>query len=122
MQMILDTLFRFLQPDHARYHERDVELLWEYNRLAEMHTLENVIARQLTSSLSKHNVKALEAFGVIWRLTDDAMLPGEIFYVPAFLVMDALDTSDPVVRGAAESWMRLDLRSHLRCVLSAYQS
>lgn len=114
MQSILDTLFRFLQPDYAIYHVRAVELLWEYNKLAEVHLLENVIAKQVSTALTKRDTKALSAFGTLWRLTDDAMLPGEMFHVPLFLVLDSLHDNGPEIKGAAETWMRLNLRSYFR--------
>lgn len=114
MQTILDTLFRYLQPVYAIYHVRVVELLWEYNRLAEVHSLENVIAGQISTALGKNDTTALSAFGTIWRLTDDAMLPGEMFHVPLFLVLDSLKSADPDIREAAETWMRLNLQSYFR--------
>lgn len=103
MYAILDALFSYLGPDHAIYHVRAVELLWEVNQLAEMHTFENVIAARLTRSF--------DAFGTLWRLTDDTMLPGELFFTPAMMILDAL--GDPV-RQQAETWLRCNLASPFR--------
>ncbi|WRT65559.1 uncharacterized protein IL334_002504 [Kwoniella shivajii] len=105
-------LFRYLRPDAAPYHIRAVELLWEYNQLAEVYTLENVIARRLASI--PFSSAAFDAFGIFWRLTDDSMLPGEIFNLPISLVLDALKSSDPDIQRQAETWMRLNLRSYFR--------
>nr|XP_018264586.1 uncharacterized protein I303_02758 [Kwoniella dejecticola CBS 10117]OBR86744.1 hypothetical protein I303_02758 [Kwoniella dejecticola CBS 10117] len=109
---ILDALFRYLRSDASPYHVRAVELLWEFNQLAEVHTLENVIARRLGSK--PFDGPAFDAFGVLWRLTDDSMLPGEIFNIPVSMVLDALQSTDPDVQRQAETWMRLNLRSYFR--------
>nr|XP_031863087.1 uncharacterized protein CI109_001565 [Kwoniella shandongensis]KAA5530159.1 hypothetical protein CI109_001565 [Kwoniella shandongensis] len=109
---ILDSLFRYLRPSASLYHIRAVELLWDYNQLAEIHTLENVIARRM--SKLPFDSAAFDAFGIFWRLTDDSMLPGEIFHVPVNVVLDALKSSDPNVQRQAETWMRCNLRSYFR--------
>ncbi|WWC60178.1 uncharacterized protein I303_102743 [Kwoniella dejecticola CBS 10117] len=82
------------------------------SKLAEVHTLENVIARRLGSK--PFDGPAFDAFGVLWRLTDDSMLPGEIFNIPVSMVLDALQSTDPDVQRQAETWMRLNLRSYFR--------
>lgn len=112
MSTVLDSLFRYLRPDAAPYHARAVELLWEYNQLAEIHTLESVIARRMSST--RHRNDAFEAFGVLWRQSDDSMLPGEIFHIPMFMVLDGLKSDDPQVLRASETWMRCNLRSYFR--------
>ncbi|KAL0242321.1 hypothetical protein I308_105950 [Cryptococcus tetragattii IND107] len=112
MSAILDSLFRYLQPSASLYHSRAVELLWDYNQLAEIHTLENVIARRMTKSPTVDS--AFEAFGIFWRLTDDSMLPGEIFHVPICIVLESLKSTDPDVQRQAETWLRLNLRSYFR--------
>ena len=116
MSLILDSLFYFLRPAYSVYHVRVVDLLWEYNKLAEIHTLENVVSSQISTKLTHRSVEAIEAFGTLWRLTDDAMLPGEIFYVPICIILDYLRSQDPVVQAAAETWMRCSLLSYFRCV------
>ncbi|ODO06352.1 hypothetical protein L198_01584 [Cryptococcus wingfieldii CBS 7118] len=114
MFAFLDSLFRYLRPSASLYHSRAVELLWDFNQLAEIHTLENVIARRMAQR--PFNSSAFEAFGVFWRLTDDSMLPGEIFNVPICAVLDSLNSSDPNIQRHAETWLRLNLRSYLRVV------
>jgi len=64
---MLDTLFRYLNSDFGFYHSRAVELLWECNQLADMHTLETVTARRMSDKRNRQG--AYEAFGVLWRLT-----------------------------------------------------
>ncbi|OCF39597.1 hypothetical protein I317_06612 [Kwoniella heveanensis CBS 569] len=112
MSAILDSLFRYLRPDAAPYHARAVELLWDYNQLAEVHTLENVIARRM-NAIPFSNA-AFDAFGIFWRLTDDSMLPGEIFNIPISIVIDALKNNDPDIQRQAETWMRCNLLSYFR--------
>ncbi|KAK1927398.1 Dopey, N-terminal-domain-containing protein [Papiliotrema laurentii] len=114
MAVILDTLFRFLRPDAAPFHARAVELLWEANKLAEIHSLEKAISKQLSADPPSKALASMEAFGTLWRLTDDAMLPGEMFHVPIFLVLDALRSDDPETKSAAETWMRCNLKSYFR--------
>jgi hypothetical protein len=113
---ILDTLFRFLRPDQTPHHARAVELLWDLSKLADIHTLENVIAKQLANRIHKQSIEAMEAFGTLWRLTDEGMLPGEIFYVPILGVLDSLRSSNPDVQRSAETWMRCNLKSYFRWV------
>jgi hypothetical protein len=53
---------------------------------------------------------------VLWKLTDDSMLPGEVFRVPLFMMLDALKSTDPELQRTAETWMRCNLRSYFRSV------
>jgi hypothetical protein len=62
-----DQLFRYLHTDFGFYHSRAVELLWECNQLADVHTLETVTARRLADKRGR--IEAYAAFGVLWRLT-----------------------------------------------------
>lgn len=101
-----------------------MDLLWECNQLADPHTLENVVAGRLTDPI-KH-AEAYDAFGVLWRLTgkftsmrvllttDDAMLPGELFYTPVLTIVDGLKSLDPLLRQQAEVWTRRNLKSFFR--------
>jgi hypothetical protein len=56
----------------------------------------------------------MEAFGVLWRLTDDALLPGEVFFAPIMKVLDDLESRDPDIKARAETWMRCNVRSYFR--------
>ncbi|KAL1409508.1 hypothetical protein Q8F55_003491 [Vanrija albida] len=114
MTTVLNSLFRYLGPDAAPYHARAVELIWEYNQLAEPHTLESVIARRMSAVPGK--TEAFAAFGVLWRQSDDTMLPGEIFQVPMLMILEGLKSEDPQILCASESWMRCNLKSYFRMV------
>lgn len=64
--VVLDSLFKYLRSDAAVHHVRAVELIWEYNQLAEIHTLENVVVQRMAETNRK---AGYEAFGTLWRLT-----------------------------------------------------
>ncbi|KAL7419677.1 hypothetical protein Q5752_005591 [Cryptotrichosporon argae] len=110
--IFLGALFRYLRPRAAVHHVRAVELLWEYNQLAEVHALETVVAMRIANVTGQ--AEAYDAFGVLWRQTDDAVLPGEIFYAPMLRVLDGLRSDDPAVVSMAETWMRCSMRSYFR--------
>jgi hypothetical protein len=44
------------------------------------------------------------------------MLPGELFYIPILMIIDALNDRDPLIRQEAESWIKSNLQSHFRVV------
>nr|ODN87338.1 hypothetical protein L203_03611 [Cryptococcus depauperatus CBS 7841] len=112
VSVILDSLFRYLRPSTSLYHARAVQLLWECNRVAEAHTLQDVIARRMTSNT--FDKTAVDAFGIFWRLTDDSVLPGEVFRVPICLILESLGSLNPDIQNQAETWLRLNLRSYFR--------
>jgi hypothetical protein len=87
--------------------------------------LETATAKRMSDS--RHRQEAYEAFGVLWRLTgesntiiiwlsiaDDSMLPGEMFNIPIFMIVESLNDHDPIVRQLADSWMRSNLQSYTR--------
>ncbi|ORX36308.1 Dopey, N-terminal-domain-containing protein [Kockovaella imperatae] len=110
MTTILDNLFSFLRADAAPYHARAVELLWDYNQIAEIHVLETVIASRMSSSNLSIATRTFEAFGVLWNLTEDSMLPGDLFHVPLFKIVDSLGQSGQL-KWHAEAFMRNSLGS-----------
>jgi hypothetical protein len=67
-----EQLFRYLHTDFGFYHSRAVELLWECNQLADVHTLATVTARRLADKRGR--VEAYAAFGVLWRLTGEHLV------------------------------------------------
>ncbi|EIW69034.1 hypothetical protein TREMEDRAFT_71761 [Tremella mesenterica DSM 1558] len=114
MSCLLDALFRYLKSEAALYHVRAVELLWECNQRAEIHTLENVIARRMSSPIRR--AEAFDAFGVLWRLSDDSILPGDMFYVPLCTLLETLNSLDPNMQQTAETWLRCNLQSYFRAL------
>jgi hypothetical protein len=107
MGSILHILVKYTSRDQAAYHVRAVELLWEVHQLAEVHALENVVAAQLGSP------NGWDTFGAIWRLTDERMLPGELFFAPILSIVEALKGSSKQQR-RAETWLRANLQSYFR--------
>lgn len=91
-----------------------VQLIWDFNALTQLDTLENVICAQLSTSDQTRFSNGLQAFGVLWRLTDDSLLPGEMFNTSIALVLDTLKSSDPDRQKAGETWMRCNLGSYFR--------
>lgn len=45
---------------------------------------------------------------------DDSMLPGEIFHVPMFMVLEGLKSDDPQKLRTSETWMRCNVKSYFR--------
>lgn len=107
MAIILHTLVRYTSRDSAVCHVRAVELLWESNQLAEVHALENVIAAQLQSP------SGWDSFGTVWRLTDERMLPGELFFAPMLTIITAWKGSIKLQK-RAETWIKNNLQSWFR--------
>jgi hypothetical protein len=62
-------LLRFLDPDYIPYHVRAVHWIWAIEGATNHHHVESIIARSLTAPQAKYNYDAIEAFGVLWRLT-----------------------------------------------------
>ncbi|KAH7886231.1 Dopey, N-terminal-domain-containing protein [Phlebopus sp. FC_14] len=111
---IVKKLFRFLHRDYAVFHVRAVNLVWTLEAITGRHYVESIIAQSMCSSETLHVHEAFEAFGVLWRLTEDEMLPGFRLKVPMMIVLETLKHDDPSLRRAGETWMRCSLKSHIR--------
>jgi hypothetical protein len=48
------------------------------------------------------------------EILDDSMLPGELFNIPLFMIIDSLAERDPITRQMAENWIRSNLQSYTR--------
>lgn len=112
--ILLSALFRFLAPKYSPHHLGAVDQIWTLNEYAEPHGLENAVARRMSDKATA--LDGLESFGTLWRHTDDAVLPGEIFFTPLLLVLQFWDGPDPFRRQAAETWLRTNLRSYFRAL------
>lgn len=124
-------LFRFLRQGYAVYHVRAVGLVWTLESSTGHHYVESIIAQSLNSPDFCRLDEALEAFGVLWRLTgeipsvvvghsmepfvsEDDTFPGFRLKVPMMIVLDTLRHDHPSIRRAGETWMRCNLRSYTR--------
>ncbi|KAL4070521.1 Dopey, N-terminal-domain-containing protein [Scleroderma citrinum] len=111
---MVKRLFRFLQQECAIYHVRAVGLVWTLEASTGRHYVESIIAQSLNSPDFCRLDEALEAFGVLWRLTEDEGFPGFRLKVPMMIVLDTLRHDHPSIRRAGETWMRCNLRSYTR--------
>ncbi|RPD65070.1 hypothetical protein L227DRAFT_519769 [Lentinus tigrinus ALCF2SS1-6] len=111
---MVNVLLGYLGPSYSAYHVRAVNLIWALERLGTQPHVESVIAQSLSARQSHELQSACEAFGVLWRLTDDNMLPGVHLKVPMMSVLETLRSDDPKLRRIGETWMRCSLKSYLR--------
>ncbi|TDL20873.1 hypothetical protein BD410DRAFT_899170 [Rickenella mellea] len=86
------------------------------------HHVESIIAQSLTSPDPDSVHEAFETFGVLWRLTEDSMLPGFRFKVPLLAVLDSLKSDDPSLRRIGETWMRPTVLSDFLESLTLFSS
>ncbi|RDX51932.1 hypothetical protein OH76DRAFT_1400831 [Lentinus brumalis] len=112
--IMVNVLLGYLRPSYSAYHVRAVNLIWALERLSSQSHVESVIAQSLSARQSQELQDACEAFGVLWRLTDDSMLPGVHLKVPMMSVLESLRSDDPKLRRIGETWMRCSLKSYLR--------
>ncbi|KAG2076732.1 hypothetical protein BDR04DRAFT_1132425 [Suillus decipiens] len=111
---MVKKLFRYLHADLATCHVRAVSLLWSIESTSRPHEVESIIAQSMCSPESRNVSEAHEAFGVLWRLSEDDSLPGVRLKVPLMIVLETLKHDDPSLRRVGETWMRCNLRSYIR--------
>ncbi|KAI6136235.1 Dopey, N-terminal-domain-containing protein [Pisolithus sp. B1] len=111
---MVKRLFRFLRHECAIYHVRAADLVWTLESSTGHHYVESIIAQSLNSPNLYNLEEAFEAFGVLWRLTEDEVSPGFRLKVPMMIVLDTLRHEQPSIRRAGETWMRCSLRSYAR--------
>ncbi|KAG1868238.1 Dopey, N-terminal-domain-containing protein [Suillus subalutaceus] len=111
---MVKKLFRYLHADLATCHVRAVSLIWSIESTSRPHEVESIIAQSMCSPESRNVYEAHEAFGVLWRLSEDDSLPGVRLKVPLMIVLETLKHDDPSLRRVGETWMRCNLRSYIR--------
>lgn len=104
----------FLAPSQAKYHVQAVSLIWAVQDLSKFRHVEATICQRLSSADDTERIKAAEAFGNLWRLTDDSQLPGVRLSMAMRIMLDALQSDDLGTRRAGEAWMRCSLKSYIR--------
>ncbi|KAJ3774387.1 Dopey, N-terminal-domain-containing protein [Lentinula raphanica] len=114
MSKMVNRLLSYLRLDYAVYHVRAVNLIWSLDAATPKSHVESILAQAMNSPESKNVQELYEAFGVLWRLSEDNMLPGSRFKVPMMIVLDTLKNEDPNLRRIGETWMRCYLKSYLR--------
>ncbi|GAA6000168.1 hypothetical protein JCM10207_007887 [Rhodosporidiobolus poonsookiae] len=115
LDALTSKLLDYLQPGTATWYLEAVQLLWSLEALAPQKSyLGSMIATRLASADKAVRMGAFEAFGTLWRFTEDAQLPGVVLRVPMITMLDSLKSEDPSTRRAAEAWMRCSLKSYIR--------
>ncbi|KAJ2917856.1 hypothetical protein MD484_g2573, partial [Candolleomyces efflorescens] len=114
MRKMVTKLLHYLNADTVAYHARAVHLICSLETSTTEKHVESVIAQTMASPESRNVAEAYEAFGVLWRLSEDTMVPGHRFRVPMMIVLDTLKSSDPSLYRIGETWMRCSLKSYLR--------
>ncbi|KAI0690744.1 Dopey, N-terminal-domain-containing protein [Cytidiella melzeri] len=114
MATFTNSLLNYLRPPWASYHFRAVSLIWQLESSARYPQVVSVVSQSLTCKDPQHMREACDAFGVLWRLTDDSLLPGHRLKIPMMIVLDTLRSDDPNLRRIGETWMRCSLKSYLR--------
>ncbi|KAF9067320.1 Dopey, N-terminal-domain-containing protein [Rhodocollybia butyracea] len=114
MSKMVNRLMLYLRPDYAVYHVRAVNLIWSLEAATPKSHVESILAQTMNSPESRNVQESYEAFGALWRLTEDNMLPGSRFKVPMMIVLDTLKNEDPNLRRIGETWMRCSLKSYIR--------
>lgn len=107
-------LLSFLQSSCARYHVQTVSLIWALEDLSQHKHVEASICYRLASPNPVVRQAAYEAFGNLWRFTEDSQLPGVRLKTAMYIMLDALRSSDLSAKRAGEAWMRCSLKSYLR--------
>ncbi|KAJ3545543.1 hypothetical protein NM688_g5613 [Phlebia brevispora] len=110
----LQAILRYLRPPWATYHMRAVTLIWALETSSKCPQVVSIISQSLTSKDVREVRETCEAFGVLWRLTDDAMTPGFRLKIPMMIVLETLRSDDPNLKRVGETWMRCSLKSYLR--------
>ncbi|KAJ6520217.1 Dopey, N-terminal-domain-containing protein [Mycena sanguinolenta] len=114
MSKMVNRLMKYLRPNFTVYHVRSVALIWSLENATSRSHVESILAQTMNAPESRNVHEAYEAFGVLWRLTEDNLLPGFRFKVPMMIVLDTLKNEDPSLRRIGETWMRCSLKSYLR--------
>ena len=106
----------FLVPSQSRYHVQAVSLIWAVQDVSKCRHVEASICQRLSSEDDEERVKAFEAFGNLWRFTDDSQLPGVRLSMAMRIMLDALQSDELGTRRAGEAWMRCSLKSYIRYI------
>ncbi|KAF9566957.1 hypothetical protein CPC08DRAFT_758587 [Agrocybe pediades] len=114
MHKMVTTLLKYLRIDSTAYHVRAVNLIWSLQGTSSRSHIESTIAQSMSSTDIQAISEAYEAFGILWRLTEDNSMPGFHFKIPMLIVLDTLKSENPNLRRIGETWMRCSLKSYIR--------
>ncbi|KAI5481667.1 cellular morphogenesis-related protein [Pseudohyphozyma bogoriensis] len=114
VEALTSKLLEYLQPPCAPCFVESVQLMWGVEALSDCRHVESMISERLSSPNPAIRLPAFEAFGNLWRFTEDSQLPGVVLRTPMFMMLDSLKADDLSTRRAGEAWMRCSLKSYLR--------
>ncbi|GEM07562.1 cellular morphogenesis-related protein [Rhodotorula toruloides] len=114
IQTLASKLLDYLQPGTSPCYLEAVQLIWSIESLSPMRYVESMISARLVQHNANDRLKAFDAFGNLWRFTEDSQLPGVVLRTPMFAMLDSLKSDDLTTRRAAEAWMRCSLKSYIR--------
>jgi hypothetical protein len=114
MRNMVNRLLHYLRPSMVPYHVRSVSLIWALQAATTQPHVEAILCQNMNNPKHRNVEEAYEAFGVLWRLSEDNHLPGTCFHIPMMIVLDTLKSEDPALRRIGETWMRCSLRSYIR--------
>ncbi|PWN45010.1 hypothetical protein IE81DRAFT_309697 [Ceraceosorus guamensis] len=111
--LILNKLQFFLQPDFAPYHVRAIELLWTVQQLARGHHVEAIFSENICSRKASIRQRWLNAFGVLWAMTDERDASLTALRIPLLRVAEGLHSDCASTRHSSEAWLRTYMKSYL---------
>ncbi|KAK4333987.1 Protein dopey [Rhodotorula toruloides] len=114
IQTLAAKLLDYLQPGTSPCYLEAVQLIWSIESLSPMRYIESMISARLAQPDASSRLKAFDAFGNLWRFTEDSQLPSVVLRTPMFAMLDSLKSDDLTTRRAAEAWMRCSLKSYIR--------
>jgi len=114
VEALTSKLLEYLEPSCAPSFVEAVQLLWGVQSMSDRRHVESMISERLSSADPAVRLPAFEAFGNLWRFTEDSQLPGVVLRMPMFKMLDSLKSDDLSTRRAGEAWMRCSLKSYLR--------
>ncbi|PWN52444.1 hypothetical protein IE53DRAFT_367211 [Violaceomyces palustris] len=118
MEATLVKLLHYLEPQRSPYHARAVDLIWGIERQCMSGKVETILCRQLTVGDFTQRARAADAFGALWRLSEESLI--DVLHAPMLIIVDKLRSSDGDERQLAESWLRSSLKSYTRLVDSLF--
>lgn len=114
LSMLVNLVLGYLRPEQSGFHMQAVALIWALEDLSKHKHVEAAICLGLTARDRHTRSAAYEAFGNLWRYTDDSLVPASRLSVPMRMLLDALRSDDLSTRRVGEAWMRCSVKSYLK--------
>ena len=114
LSMLVNLVLGYLRPEQSAFHMQAVALIWALEDLSKYKHVEAAICQGLTAKDLRTRSAAYEAFGNLWRFSDDSLLPASRLSIPMRMMLDALRSDDLSTRRVGEAWMRCSVKSYLK--------